>query len=268
MRSARFLAPTTSALWLRPMLMTAPLLAGMAACERPDGSLDDQLEAFTIASVAPDGASEVLEPVTLTGVAAATGAGRNRSLVVSTDAGEWALDLHLPGGSDLSVVDGQSVEIDLPPSEQYDLWGRAPFAIHDAAGPVLVVQMLGNAPDAADALLGDGFARYGETVGYDERGSHEFHTKYAVIATDDGPLEVAPGEVHAIQVAGATWRFVLLAAYEVDEESGTFDAASKCIGPPDTLSFEMLRISEPDAGDELVARADGLSPALGQGCGL
>lgn len=259
MRTAHTLAPMLS---LRPLL----LLAGLAACDRPDGSLEDQLEAFTIAATSADGESTRLEPTTISGVAAVTGTGRDRSVAVSTDEGEWTLDLHLPGGSDLSLIDGESVEVDLPSSGH--LWGEAPFAIHDAAGPVLVVQMLGHAPDAADALFGEGFARYGEAVGYDERGSHEFHIKNAIIATDEGPLEVAPGEVHAVTVGGASWRFVLVAAYEVGDESGLFDAASKCLGPPDALSFEMLRVSAVEAGDGLVTRPDGLGPSLGEGCGL
>lgn len=241
-------------------------LSTLAACERPDGSLDDQLEALTIEATGPDG--EVLfDAATLAGPVTVSGAVGDPVLTIASDAGDTTLALHLPGRSDLSALDGHDLTIAFPGGDEWAVFGQDAFSIVDEAGPVFVAQVVGHAPDAADGLLGDGFARYGDKVGYDEKGSRSFHVRSAVFQTDDGPVEALPGEVHAITVAGVDYRLVLVASYETDELTDTW-SASKCIGPPSALSFELLRVDAPADDETLIVRDAALEPALGPGCGI
>jgi hypothetical protein len=244
-----------------------PLLAlSLAACERPDGSLDDQLEALTLDATGPDG-EPLWEATTLTGAVAVAGAAGDPTLTITTDAGDTILALHLPGASDLSGLDGQDLTVVVPGGEGWSYFGQDALSLSDAAGPVFAAQLVGHAPDASDALFGDGFARYGDKVGYDEKGSRAFHMRTAVFQTDDGPVEALPGEVHTIAVGGATYRLVVIASYETDEMSDAWDA-SKCLGPPSALSFELLRVEGADAGETLISRDASSEPAMGPGCGV
>jgi hypothetical protein len=239
----------------------------LPACDRPDGSLQDQLEALEFTATDASGAA-IDDGLEATGTLAVSGTADDPSLRIATAEGEIGVDLHLPGSSELAWLDGADVTLSLPSPEAYDRWTQAPLVLSDDDGPAFVAQLIGHSPDAADATFGVDFVRYGATHGYDEKGSTAFHTRSAVVQTDDGPIDVLPGEVHAISLDGVAWRFVLIAAYEVDEPSGTFEAASKCMGPPDALSFEMVRVDLDDAAESMLVRPDALEPAIGPGCGI
>jgi hypothetical protein len=250
-------------------LMTLSLFA-LCGCDRADGSLEDQLEALTIEATDADGLPLEFEDEArnAAGTLGVTGTAADPLLHLSRDEGDLEVALHLPGGSELAWLDGATVTLSLPPDEAWDRWTARPLIIADADGPALVAQLVGHAPDASDEVFGSAFVRYGAEQGYDERGTREFHTRSVVVQTDEGPLEVLPGEVHGIRVGGADWRFVLIAAYEVDEPSGSWDAAAKCIGPPDALSFEMVRVAAADDGESQLLRPDDAAPAIGPGCGI
>lgn len=251
-----------------PLTLTAIVL--ISACERPDGSLEDQLEALTLRFPDSDGAAvdHFSESVVVSGALSVDASASDPSLTFATANGSFSADLHLPGASDLRWLDGAVVEAQLPPSEDLTRWGTPALALMDAEGPAFVAQLVGHAPDAADSFLGAGFARFGPESGYDERGTYGFQTRSAIVQTDDGPLEVLPGEVHAISRDGVSWRFVLIAAYKVESQRGAFGPTSKCMGPPDALSFEMVRIGVDDDAETQLLRPDGLAPAVGQGCGI
>lgn len=251
------------------------LLASLASlalggCDRADGSLQDQLEALTID--ATDAAGQPIafedEARNTAGLLGVSGTPLDPQLHLTREAGDIDVSLHMPGSSDLTWLDGATVTLSLPPDDVHDRWTARPFIIADADGPALVAQLVGHAPDAADDVFGSGFVRYGAEQGYDERGSRAFHTRSVIVQTDEGPLEVLPGEVHGIQVGGDDWRFVLIAAYEVDEPSGRWNAAPKCMGPPDAMSFEMVRLSLAEDGESQLLRPDDAEPAMGQGCGI
>ncbi len=189
----------------------------LAGCDRADGSLQDQLEALTID--ATDAAGQPIafedEARNTAGLLGVSGTSLDPQLHLTRETGDIDVALHMPGSSDLTWLDGATVTVSLPPDDVHDRWTARPFIIADAEGPALVAQLVGHAPDAADEVFGSGFVRYGTEQGYDERGSREFHTRSVIVQTDEGPLEVLPGEVHGIQVGGDAWRFVLIAAYEV-----------------------------------------------------
>lgn len=251
-------------------LAALPLTAlTLAACERPDGSLQDQLEALTVEATDATGAPLAFDDAALgfSGTLSVAGPPGDPRLRLARADGDLDIALHLPGASDLAWLDGAAVTVALPPDVEYERWTADPLVISDDAGPAFVAQLVGHAPDAADPLFGAGFIRYGAEHGYDEQGTRGFYTRSAVLATDDGPLEVLPGEVHGVRIDGIDWRFVLIAAYEVDGSSGEWDAAAKCIGPPDAMSFEMVRVAPPQGDETLIVRPDGEAPAVGPGCG-
>lgn len=251
-----------------PLTLTAIVL--LSACGRPDGSLEDQLEALTLQFPDSDGSAvdHFSDGVIVSGALSVDGSAADPSLAIAAADGGLTVDLHLPGASDLRWLDGAVVEAQLPPSDDISRWGTPALALADADGPAFVAQLVGHAPDAADSILGADFARFGPESGYDEKGTHGFRTRSAIIRTDDGPLEVLPGEVHAISRDGVSWRFVLIAAYTVESQRGAFSQTSKCMGPPDALSFEMVRVDVADGAETQLIRPDDLAPAVGPGCGI
>lgn len=208
-------------------LLTAAGLAGCAEELPPP-----QLEALEVQLVSTS--AEVEGGFAVTGALTVQGEGRDYRLVVEGD-GEVELILHLPGESDLSSLDGQTVTLEL--TAPVPGTGARGVAIYDGGGLAFLAQNSWDGRLGA-AWFGEDLVGWGEAL-HDERSEGRTVTyTEAVFDTSEGPVGLLPGEVAALSLAGATWRAVVNASYLVDDE-GLFDAA--CEGPGDLISFELTR---------------------------
>jgi hypothetical protein len=149
---------------------------------------------------------------------------------------EW----HVPGASDLSVLEGSSLRIELGGTWSDD---TQTARIDQDGSPRFLIQLdAGGGP--ATELFGADFVSFGDEVGTgtmkDDYGTWEVSYKKAVFATDDGPVEADPGEPFVATIDGEDWRIVVHGSFEVTDEPDTLPGCGGGIGT--TLSFEMLKV--------------------------
>jgi hypothetical protein len=149
-------------------------------------------------------------------------------------------DLHTPGATPLDSLDGVEATIEL---SDMGMGGRS-IVISDDDGP-LYVGSLGDGPglDAVREIFGEGFVTWGDEVGTQTDGTFVWTYAPAVFATDNGEVELQPGEVDSIVVDGVEWRVVVSASYEVSANPDA-DEMPGC-SPESMLGFELLRVAEP-----------------------
>ncbi len=124
-----------------------------------------------------------------------------RSDIVPDDKESAVVDLHLPGASDLSGVDG-FLRVALGSAWNDD---TRTVRLDKNNEPLLVVQLSDEGGPASD-LFGADFVSFGDEVGTgtmeDEYGTWEVSYKKAVFETDDGALEANPGEPFVATIDG------------------------------------------------------------------
>lgn len=244
---------------MRPVLLLA-LLASFSACDTGSSIAEAQLESLSFESDAL--ISEEGDTYTFTGDLSASGADRDYSLAVSDATGVlMSAELHTPGGLDLSVLDGKAGSVSVYPD-----WTGATaelVAISDESGLAYVANR-GRSGGDLDTWFGADFASYGEELGTDrdQNFNWTFHT--VRFQTDDGAVELAPGEIDTITVGGAMWQVVVIAAY--DRELRPNGEQSDCGPPDDLISYEMIRVAA-KVSPTSQARLAGRSAAEGPGCG-
>lgn len=197
------------------------------------GTVPEQLEALQVAPAVDNG-----NAIEASGALSITGKDREYTLVVTPESGDAIdIELHSPALSPIGALHDKDVQIELSPAE---MGGRS-VAIHDEAGPVYVATAGDQSGAAlADKVLGAGFASWGDAVGTQTDGTFVWTYNKAVLAGDDGPVEVLPGEVATVEVDGATWRVVVIASYTVGTNPDA-DQLPAC-SPEDMLAFEALRV--------------------------
>ena len=212
----------------------------------PTGEAVEQLEAAEMHLA--DATSDPFQAVSASGASTVTGAERDFSLTVADASGDVTIALHVPGMSDLTSFDGRAVDVELTGAGLHE--ERAVF-VSDDAGPLFIVDD-GWHQSEVEALMGQGFASWGETVG--ERTDEQYDWTYTkgVFQTDDGEVALLPGEAQTIQIDGVSWRVVVIAAYQVNPHP---DAALPCGGISDLLSYELLRLDTP-APAAVITRPD------------
>lgn len=214
----------------------------LLACSDPAAELV-RLEAFE----ATDARQTDLEAASASGPATVSGADRDWSLSVDLGDGSLAqIDVHSPGASDLAVLDGKELAVELGSA-----WGEPSrnVSIDDESGPAFLVQITEGGP--ISDLFGDTFVAYGELLGSssleDEYGVYAVDSYSARLQTDAGEVEVMPGQPVAVVLDGQTWRVVVHAAFEVTDYPDTMPGCGG--GLSSTLSLEMLRVdTEVDRG--------------------
>ena len=101
----------------------------------------------------------------------------------------------------------------------------------------------------ATDIFGDDFVRYGdeETVGviHHEYGDYTISSRSVVFRGDDGDVVASSGKPVDATIEGARWRIVVHAAFQVTEYPDEMPGCGG--GVSDTLSFEMVRVSEEPA---------------------
>lgn len=201
----------------------------------PDpGVVPEQLEALDLAITSGDN-----QISSSAGVLAISGADRQFAVQVGTGPELVAFDLHSPGASPLSSLDGLDATVQF--TEQ-GMGGRS-VVISDATGPVYF-GIVGDSPSLApiSETFGADFVSWGERVGSEGDGTFVWTYAPAVFNTDTGPVELLPGEVDSIVVDGVEWRVVVTASYQVDVDP----TASELPGcsPESLLGFELLRVAD------------------------
>jgi hypothetical protein len=154
--------------------------------------------------------------------------------------GDATISVDTPTGADLSLLAGVTGTAHLGDG---DLW------IEDADGAVVYLLTQG-AGDLGAEAFGRAIAARGEAWGTFYDAGWQVDYGGVDFAADGGTTSVGPGESGGVVLDGASWRATVIAALAVSRES---DAASRC-GPADTLSYELLRVTEAPT-DEARTRA-------------
>lgn len=201
----------------------------------PDpGVVPEQLEALDVAITTGDA-----QLSTAAGLLAISGADRQFAVQIGTGPELVAVDLHSPGASPLTSLDGLDATVQF--TEQ-GMGGRS-VVISDATGPVYF-GIVGDSPSLTPVAdtFGSDFVSWGEPMGSEGDGTFVWTYAPAVFNTDAGPVELLPGEVDSIVVDGVEWRVVVTASYQVDIDP----EASELPGcsPESLLGFELLRVAE------------------------
>lgn len=229
------------------------------ACDRGHEG-PNQLENLTLSygpGSAPSADDDGLWREDLAGGLEVDGADQDWTLTSTDEAGEAvSLEIHSPGGLDLSTLAGESSTVELVFSVAYidgDTWDddedqrlepAAAVVVSDASGPRYVADA-GLEVGLGDALFGEGFVGYGAAMETVESDPYEYHYQAIVVQTDDGPVELEPGDVATITVGGQLWRFAAIASFEIEAMENPRNAMAMCGGPADVLAYEMLRVEEP-----------------------
>jgi hypothetical protein len=213
------------------------LTIALLACDTTSGDQPDQLEAPEAAY----GDTDPEDSASISGDdATVSGGDRDWSVAVDADGPAEMVALHVPGASDLSVLEGASLDIELGGA-----WGddTRTVQIDDESGPRFLVQLYDDNGPATD-LFGADFVSFGEEVGTgtmkDDFGKWGVSYKKAVFQTDDGAVEADPGEPFVATIDGAEWRIVVHGSFEVTDEPSELADCGGGIGT--TLSFEMLKV--------------------------
>jgi len=219
---------------MRPLLLAAPLSVLALACSNTSqtGTIPEQLEAV---AVLPTGGS--FDAISASGDLAVTAEGRDFTLTITPAAGPAVeISVHSPT-TNLAKLDGLTVDADV---SQSGLHEERSLVISDDGGVVYAADV-GQFNDTIVAAFGADFATWGATVATDSDELYDWTYTSAKFQTDDGPVEILPGNAKTVVIAGDTYRIGVIAAYEVEAHP---DAALPCGGISDLLSFEMLRIAE------------------------
>lgn len=128
-------------------------------------------------------------------------------------------------------------------------------------GPLYVLDMGLHAAQTND-LFGAGFVAHGQTYGVDE--DQTWSTSYTslVFQTDEGAVEVLPGEVQELWVGGLRYRAAAIAAWTREAQPDA--ALPGCPVAEELLAYELIRVEQEVLTDAIV-RAPGLEPATA-GC--
>lgn len=229
----------TRAASLLALLGLSALAAGCHSDPEPEpeatGTIPEQLESFAVTIENDQG-----QLLSAAGLLTVAGEDRQFQIAVDDPAVGMAIELHTPGATPLGSLDGVDATVEL---SEMGMGGRS-IVISDADGP-LYVGALGDTPGQAQVreIFGEGFVTWGEAVGSQTDGYFVWTYAPAVFATDDGPVELLPGEVDNILVDGAKWRVVVSASYEVSDNPSA-DEMPAC-SPESMLGFELLRVAEP-----------------------
>lgn len=212
------------------------------------GEITEQLEAITVSGLEDN----------LSGTFAATG--QDRDYVLTDEQQSVVVDIHTPTAAVLTALDGRVLS--------FESEGGAPTRTWRASDPDPAWLVYRNGSTAlVDEWFGAEFATLGEKVGHERPSDggiarRDFHT--AQFQTDDGPVELLPGDVDTLTIAGVSWRVGVVAAW--------FDNAahtnSKCgAGDQAMLSYELLRVDAPVEPDRMTRSPELELPQTPRGCG-
>lgn len=224
-------------------------LIALIACS----SAPDQLEAIQVDAPID---WELEEQPPWTGVASIDGADKDWSIELDDE----LITTHSPTAMDLAAWDGEELTVAVTTT-----WTGSPDGLSLFDGSDLAYASVGSTenPDVIERFGAD-FASYGEQLGRSRADSATYTYRAIAFQTDDGTVELAPGEVAEIVVDGVTWQVAPVASY--DHEYHRWAAVPACGGGGPMLSYEIMRLDAPSGEDRFVDRADGFAMAK-RSCG-
>lgn len=230
------------------------ILLLLTACQ-PDpaaqAAADLQLENASVTSDACAEWSECTGNELTSGVLAVSASGQDLAITV----GELEFGVHSPTGADLIPYVGTTVSV----AVNYDWMLPASMLLSDESGLLYVVE----------SGAGNGFAaidvQYGEELGsLVDEADYKLTFRTLEVSTDDGVVSVKPGEVKAVTIDGAVYRFGAIAAYETSTIPG--GEYMDCGGESSMLSYELVRV-EAASTWEPIQRPASVGMAGVSGCG-
>jgi hypothetical protein len=169
--------------------------------------------------------------------------------------------VHAPGFPDLTAFDGitgfMSI-VEVSPA------GEASLLVRDEYdGVIYLIETI--EPDVLTAeAFGGNFISLGNDLGVTSAHQGEMRIYSAMVLTDNGEVEVFPGEPQEILVGGVSYRVVVTAAWHRElDPSASFNCAIR----EDVLAYEVQRV-EPDTADTTPLVRDPLFPIEQGSCGL
>lgn len=207
-------------------------LLALAACEPYDvGDPPEQLEAVDVAL------SVDVEAGRYEGDLDVVGGPVDYAFVHTDEDGqERAFEVHSPGEFDLAHIAGPDRVLHLLDGP---VSGHQSVVVADGAGPTWVAD-LGDRAAAVSLLLGGQAVRNGETIYSDLDGVWQWTYTTLVVPTDEGDVELLPGEIQTVTIGGVYWRFAAVAAYKREPRAGA--ELSDCERMEDMLAYEMFRV--------------------------
>ena len=230
--------------------ITCLSLAAAVGCNEQE-PVPEQLEELTVSVTSGGSGGSGSEILTASGGASVTGEGRD--FHVDVGAGALAFEVHLPGMSDLSSIDGRDVSVELTNGWTGYGYGVTVVMV-DAAGPLFVASSVPGASANID---------WGAVVAEKETNGVVWAYTSVAVHHDADTTFAMPGDVVDATIEGGRWRVVPIAAYRVEDASGQ---TTDCMVPPDVLGFEMLRVEQPVVL-ERVERPEGLPMLEARSCG-
>lgn len=189
-----------------------------------------------------------------TGELRVVGSGQDFAFVLLEDGEEtMAFEVHSSSGFDLSTLSGSDRTLAL-------LGGGVPehqsLVVLDGAEPLWMAD-LGDRAAAVSLFTGGPGVTAGETLYTDQDPTWIWQYTSILVATDEGVLELWPGEVQDAVIASRVWRFAAVAAYRRELRDGVEAPACTL---KDMLAYELYRVP---VGQGLVKRERpaGLPPA-------
>ena len=158
------------------------------------------------------------------------------------------------------VIDGIEGQLSLAEDALTD---ELSLLVTDAGGPVYLLEAVGTTVLTTEAF-GPTFVEVGADLGTVPVGLDHLRLYSASFQTDDGPIEVFPGEPVLATIDGSAYRIVLVASW-VRERSG--DRVADCYQLDEVLSYELVRVTEGEADLQPLVRPEA-EPIDGSSCGM
>lgn len=216
-----------------------------------NGEVPAQLEAIEVSGDAVSGSARP----------SVTGA--DRDWTFADEDGDGVVTVHTPSGADLGTLDGRALVFAYEGAEEIPDGATVTLTDPD---PVWLAYRNGSTT-VVDAWFGAGFADLGAEVAHErlpEQNVRRRTYRTAVFRTDDGPVELLPGDVDTLVLDGVSWRVGVVAAW--DDQAQPTNA--KCGGgDARMLSYELLRIDAPIAPVTVDRALDREIPQLPESCG-
>jgi hypothetical protein len=217
-----------------------------------EGDVPDQLERVDVQMRA---GGDSFEAVTRAGTLRISGKERDFQLTVDDGAEPLSVDVHSPGISNLAALEGKQAQLDLSVADLAT--GTRTVLASDEAGPLYAADH-GTGRAVLEASFGKDFVSYGDEVGREERDGWDYVYRKARFTTDDGPVDLLPGDARTLPFKGSLYRVAVVAVYQSEPQPET--PVPGCGGSDDLLSYEMLRVEAP-SDDQLIARPQNLGIA-------
>lgn len=176
------------------------------------------------------------------------------SLTDATGATTLSFEAHSPGAFDLSALAGEGREVNLLGGEVFH---HQSVVVEDESGPLWVAD-LGDRAGAVSVLIGGSPVRAGEVLASAEDDTWTWSYTSLIVPTDEGDVELLPGDVETVSINGVLWRFVAVAAYTREPQEGA--SLPGCPVMFDMLAYEMVRVEAREVSG-LLERPAGLREA-------